>query len=552
MSSDVKTIWVNNLKKPASYDTNFQNTSAKITRLVEDPAIKKRIEFDEISLQEDQHVPNLEASYPVYTVLGSDYPIIRINDALVAKADIGEMVVSSEGFVPTISLTLNFKTTEFMNRHMPKDGDMISTYMQVNTKALNYLRNDFIVTSCSSNIKKGKQSNTVFLEGKMFIPKIYSMQPTFAVIGTSKDVFKEVAKEYGLGFAYNDPEDTNDYMDWICCKQKLPDFLNDVISHSWKDGIDFYKTWIDLYYNVCFVNMNKFLLSSESTENDLDYTFRTIVTNFYETQKDKTTENPEKIIKIFSNEDSFKDSPFYIKNWKPINNSSDISLSYGYESDSFAFVHNQKVYEGDSENCFNVSQNVPNFDENKVNDHIILRGRGKWEEGKNPVDDLRRVNYDFVNQYITSTWCGVEYVMSEEDAKNKDNTQWAGNVHPNYPHAPYHNKINNMELNKMYIEIECPGLCLQVMRGEKIPVYIIYQTTMDAAINRAEKNQDVYSKTNKFYSGFYIVDSISYVYKNKKDAFSNYTTKMILKRREWPTPEPVQGEDLYDMTEESV
>lgn len=551
MSSDVKTIWVNNLKKPASFETDFENKGANITRLVEDPEIKKRIEFDEISLPEEDHVPNLDRSYPVYTVLGSDYPIIRINDALIAKADIQSMTISSVGFIPTISLTLNFKSTEFINRHIPKDGDMISTYIQVNTKALNYLRNDFIVTSCSSSIK-GSQYNKVHLEGKMFIPKMDSIQTAFGVIGTSKDVFKEIAKKYGLGFAYNDEDDTNDYMNWICCRQSIADFMQDVIRHTWKDGKDFYKVWIDFYYNICFVNMNKFLLSTESTEDQLDYTFRTLVTNFFETQLDYTTEETQKIIKIFSNEDSFRDSPFYIKKWSPVNNSNVISFNYGYKSDSYAFIHNQFVYENDSENCFNVSENFPNYDETKLNDHIILRGRGKWIEGQQPPDDLKRVNYDYVNEYVDANWCGVEYVMGEEDSRNDDNTQWSGNVHPNYPHAPYHNMINNKELDKMYIEIECPGLCLQVMRGEKIPVYIIYPTVVDSAINRATKNQDVDSKTNKFYSGFYIVDSISYTYKDRKDAFSNFSTHMVLKRREWPTPEPVQGEELYNNEGEDI
>lgn len=546
--SDLKAIWVNNMKTPASYEKEYQNTSAKITRLVEDPEIKKRIEFDEISLQEDQHTTNLDrGSYPVYTVLGSDYPIIRINDAFIAKADIKSMTISSIGFVPTISLDLDLKTTEFVNRHIPKDGDMISTYVQVNTSALNYLRNDFIVTSCSSSIKNS-QHHKVHLEGKMFIPRFDTIQGCFGVIGTAKDVFKEVAKTYGLGFAYNDEDDTNDYMNWICCKQTIPNFLQEVISHTWKDGKDFYKTWVDLYYNICFVNMNKFLLSTESTEEDLDYTFKTTVMNYFETQLDDVKNETKKVIKIFSNEGSFRDSPFFITSWRPINNSNIISFNYGYESDSFAFIHNQGIYENDPEDCFNVSQNIPNYDETKLDDHIIFRGRGRWEEGSQPDDDLRRVNYDFVNNYIDSTWCGVEYVMSEEDARHDDNTQWSGNVHPNYPHAPYHNMINNKELDKMYIEVEVAGLCLQVMRGEKIPVYLIYPTLLDSAINRSEKNEDVYSKTNKFYSGFYIVDSIEYRYKDIKGEFSNFTTRMVLKRREWPTPEPVQGEELYDET----
>ena len=547
--SDIKTIWNNNAKRPASYETEYNNTSAKIVRLVEDPAIKKRIEFDEVSLPEVEHVPNLsghEGTYSVHTVLGSAYPIIRINDALIARDDIKYFSIESSGFIPTVKLSLDLKTTEFVNRHMPKDGDIISTYVTLNTKALNYLRNDFIITSCQSNVKNS-QKNKVDLTGKLFIPKIDSIQTALGFIGTSKEVFKEVAKMYGLGFAYNDEEDTDDMMDWICCKQSIPTFLQDVISHSWKNGLNFYKTWIDFYYNICFVNVNKFLLSTESTEDTLDYTFLTNTRYFYEAMTDPAATNTQKFVKIFSNDSAFQNSPFFIDKWTPINNSSSVSMKYGYESDSYVFIHNQKIIESDPEVCFNVSYNMPNYDETKLDDHIIFRGRGKWQEGMQPEDDLRRVNHDYIHTYVDSTWCGVEYTMGEEDKKTKDNTQWSGNVHPNYGHAPFHNMINQKELDKMYIEIECPGLCLQVMRGEKVPVYLIYASVLDTTINNDPKNDDIVSKTNKFYSGWYIVDSIEYSYKIKGDSTEGYRTKLVLKRREWPTPEPViKDEQLYN------
>ena len=108
-------------------------------------------------------------------------------------------------------------------------------------------------------------------------------------------------------------------------------------------------------------------------------------------------------------------------------------------------------------------------------------------------------------------------------------------------------QVTQKELDKMYIEIECPGLCLQVMRGEKVPVYLIYASVLDTTINNDPKNDDIVSKTNKFYSGWYIVDSIEYSYKIKGDSTEGYRTKLVLKRREWPTPEPViKDEQLYN------
>ena len=547
--SDIKTVWTTNSKKPASYSTEIKNPKADIVRLIEDPGIKKRIEFDELSLPSEPYVRNMEGAEgtaPVSSYLGAGYPVIRINDAYIARDDIKSLSIESSGFIPTVSGVFEFKTTEFINRHLPKDGDILSLYIATNTTALNYLRNDFIITSCSSSVKNS-QKNRVAISGKMFIPKIDSIQTAMGIIGTSKTVFREIAKMYGLGFAYNDSNDTNDFMNWICCKQSIPAFLQDVIQHSWKDGVDFYKTWIDLYYNVCFVNVNKFLLSGETSENSIDYTFMTNTRNFFETIKDPEKDVQKIGLKLFSNNTSFINSPFFIDKWSPINNSSRISMSYGYESDSYVYIHNQKIYEEDPSTCFNISNNMPNYDPKKLDDHIILRGRGRWEEGKNPDDDRRRVNHDYTHTYIDSTWSGIEYTMNEDDKGKKDTKQWSGNVHPNYGHAPYHNRINNMELNKLYIEIECPGLCLQVMRGEKVPVWLFYSNQYDSALNNSDKNDDVASSTNKFYSGFYIVDEIEYKYKPSNDNNVGYRTRLVLKRREWPTPEPIlKDEELYE------
>ena len=45
---------------------------------------------------------------------------------------------------------------------------------------------------------------------------------------------------------------------------------------------------------------------------------------------------------------------------------------------------------------------------------------------------------------------------------------------------------------------------------------------------------------NRFYSGYYIVDSVEYTYKPPSgDNVSSYTTHFVLKRREWPTPEAI-------------
>lgn len=540
----METIWNNPTKTPASYIDTSNITLPNIVRLVEDPNIQKNIEFDEISIQYQGPEENQGTPTQNSTIVASQYPIIRINDKVFNYINIVNMRISCESFIPEISLTLTITGDTFQDKDLPKDGDIISTFMRTNTSALNYLRNDFIITDCDFRNKKFSSTNKVSLSGKMFIPGIESNYNTFGIIGTSKSVCKEIAKNFKIGFSYNDEDDTNDFQNWIC-SGSAEEFIKNVTLHSWKDNESFYKTWIDLYYDLCFVNVNKFLLSSGEEEIDLTFASRTDLYQGVTDVEGETPENAKASLKIFTNSPGAKTSPFYIYKWEISNNSSNISLNNGYSIESYTFINNQNLYESseDHEGCFSVLTNVSSYDQNKVNSHIILRGRTTYSDDTG--EELARVNRDISNLYVNRKWTGIEHTLDDDVNKNdSNNNNWSGNVNKNYNRAPSHNLMNIRELDKMYITIYVDGLCLQVMRGEKVPVLLIHDVGSVSRIQKDTQNSD--ENINKMYSGFYIVDSLEYVYAGKdigNDKTSPYTTILTLKRREWPTPEDIQIEN---------
>jgi hypothetical protein len=423
---------------------------------------------------------------------------------------------------------------------MPKDGDLISIYIRASTAALTYLRDDFIITSCNIwNNSDGEMGGTVSLSGRLFIPVFDSKAGMNSITGSSKFVLKSIAKNYGIGFATNDFDDTDDFMNWIQCRESTESYINNIIRHAWKNDTSFYKAWVDLYYNICFVNVNKFLLSTENEE-EIDLTFATNILNMYnQVENDPSVENAQMTVKILTNMSEFRSTPFFIKRWDPVNNSSSISLIGGYSSTSMTYVHNQNVINRGDWDCFEILTNIPAYDPTKTDSEIILRGRTRYEAGKNPDNEMARVNHDYVGTYNTVEWTGIEYVMSDGD-KNKNSNMWSGNVHKNYNRAPYHNSQNLDELDKIYLNVYCEGLNLQIMKGERIPVFIMFNNSIDNDIYNYSSKNDEPRMFNRFYSGYYIVDSVEYIYKTPSgDEVSSYTTHFVLKRREWPTPEAI-------------
>ncbi len=527
------TVWNIDTTAPATYTENPYDNNSNLVRLIEDPKIKKDIRFDELSLREDGGT-SINGGSELNTV-GNDYPIIRINDMVLGKDDIQSMLISSRGFLPTIELSLKFANTALISKNMPKDGDMISVFVRTNTSAINYLRNDFIINHVDSNVSSKSANNTVFLRGELFIEGFTSNNNTFGIIGTSKDVMKEIAKKFKMGFAYNDADDMDDLQNWLCCFSSPQVFIEDVTRHSWKNNMSFFKSWVDLYYNLCFVNVNKFLSSDENPEDEIDLTFfsSTVALNTLTSSNDKP-DDAKPFLKVFSNFDSFKGSSFYISKWHPVNRSN--SLSSGYSNIIHSFTHNQNVYIENKDNCEDTLIVNPVYDTSKLDSYIILRGRAKYDENANPDNEQARVNYSMQNTYINHIWSGVEYKMDKDENSSSNNT-WSGNVHHNYHNAAYQNEINDIELNKLYIEVVCDGLCLQVMRGERVPVFLKYNTPLDKNISPDDPG------FNRFYSGYYIVDSIEYKYNGKvKTGYSSFSTIMSLKRREWPTPEAIKSD----------
>lgn len=174
---------------------------------------------------------------------------------------------------------------------------------------------------------------------------------------------------------------------------------------------------------------------------DIDITANTeSVGAAVDTNPDYSQSNTVATNKVFTNDIKYANGIFFVRTWEAYNNSSEISTDIGVEIQSNEFLHNQNIYKNGEENILSLS-NVPAYDPNKVDNHILLRGRPEYNPSKNPNTEQARSNYSFKEIYVKKPWCGVTYVMSDKDAETDDNTKWEGNVNKNYCRSTYHNKI---------------------------------------------------------------------------------------------------------------
>lgn len=490
---------------------------------------KPTIVLDELSLPKSTQGDSKKSE----DIASLQYPLIKINNYFIAEQELDYMSIKCEGFFPTITLQVTFTTNKFIDKELPKDGDIISIAIRNKSDVLNIIRNDYVITSVTTTHRRtsGNVPVTATFFGELFVPglKGYGFG-TFK--GTTMDALKEVARNLKLGFNTND-ENTNDKQNWYLSAQLFQDFIEDLTVKSWKDENSFFESWIDIYYNLNYVNLQKQLLSAED---DIDEAaLLNSVDSDWTWGSDTSQENSLNTVKVFSNFIGFRTSPFYITNWKPINRSSAITFQYGTSIMTGFFEHLNSLYQDDNSQKYWYMDTNPVYDKEKLSNHILLRGRATYDPSINE-GELAKANYNYTDLYKQFFWLGIQYTIANPD---EETDQWTGNHHQNYLRAQTHNTINRVELDKLQLELNVQGTNMNIIRGDKLPVLIM---GLDSVENQlVDDNAQARDRKNEFYSGWYLVKGYTLTWAKGDSIMSNFSQSFTLTRREWPAPIPIEG-----------
>lgn len=474
--------------------------------------IEPTISLDEQSLTDFSYgsAGFRKSTYKSFESRSVDYPYLSINKYTFSREEILKCEIDCTNHIPRIYLKLILTASgEFLSRSFPKDGDLVSFYIRGRDDLFKPIRNDYLITSVTSNSSNSSvegRGMIINIEGELNIPGLYD-ENIYSIDGTSFDTMKFIAQRLGLGFATNET-DTDDKMIWINPNVTSLEFMKDIVSAAWKDEYSFFTFFIDVYYNLNFINVNK--LISYNADVLLALGENTISSGFY--GDDKVSKGLAE--KCFVNHPNQNQTNFFIKHYKPINNSSKIAKNHGYATNSIFYDHNEKRYWQ--------LQAKSIITEGSGNERIILRGRA----GDDSYNNQQKFRYD-----------GIQY------------NNPSGNLHNHFYYARAHNLMNNIEMDKLNVEIELNKFNLNIYRYENIPV-VLFITNDIKRIQQSNLNADpgipfqnnedaVPIALDRFYTGYYLIKGMKIKYcpsgdENITDSGINET--LILTRREWPAP----------------
>ena len=439
---------------------------------------------------------------------GVEYPHIQTEEYIFGAEEILNMTIDSTGILPKISLKVKLETSGiFFTTNFPKDGDLLSVYIRGRDDLFKPIRNDYLITNidtvAGSQASPEGKGAILFFEGELYIPHLYD-NINQAYKGTSFSVMEELAKELHLGFATNE-DSTNDEMTWITFNNRY-ELMKHISGAAWKDESSFFTFFIDVYYHLNFINVNTLIDYNADVLEALTEDPFTNAGIGDDTVSKGMTE------KCINNHPERNNDNFYIKRFKPINRSSEISKKYGYALNIKFFDHESlELWELQAKSLIT---------EGAENDKILLRGR--------PGDDS--YNDQQIDKYI-----GIQHNKPDH------------NVHENFYFARAHNLMNNKELEKLNIEAVLNKFNFNLYRYENIPA-VFFVTgdirrikELNVRMDDEGKNEDGLSiAIDNFYTGFYLIKGLKIQFKpsiaGQAPRESSFTESLILTRREWPEP----------------
>ena len=142
--------------------------------------LKPSIELDDIIVDDlfEGSSPNLDARVggktgrQIHKDLGTDYPLLTINNYVFKMEEILEFRLIAEGFIPTIYLKVALTNSGvFKSQSFPKDGDILSIFIRAKNDAFKPIRNDYLLTTVNAG-KGGAEGlgSTIEFRGELFIP----------------------------------------------------------------------------------------------------------------------------------------------------------------------------------------------------------------------------------------------------------------------------------------------------------------------------------------------------------------------------------------------
>tara|TARA_R110001592_G_scaffold153798_2_gene382599 strand:+ start:2131 stop:3615 length:1485 start_codon:yes stop_codon:yes gene_type:complete len=362
-------------------------------------------------------------------------PVIRVNGYDVQMDRLNYFCLKNDAFYPTVKIQFADVDGFFTSRFYPKDGDLIQINIrsQGDETTFKPIRIDFTIVDCKPVGGGGGESASEYLIlGRMYVPNLFTENVEYEEEVTSWDALLNIAEGLQLGYASN-VEETADVMTWTNPNDTTETWIQDIVANSYFSDETFFTSYIDPYYYLTMVDVNRLFSQEGSIEAS-----QTFSQNAGDTMGAEGAEGQEgEFPNYLSNMIQMQGGARYISKHELVNKSGAISKANGYKKYSQYWDLNAKEW-------------VSEFVDPLTNDTpgMIPATKGRIIEGEVEGPRNDQVKY--------------KYLGTQGD-----------NVHSEFQYATVQNYQNNTEINKMGMIIELDTVNPALVRYSRIYCQIL-------------------------------------------------------------------------------
>ena len=479
-------------------------------------------------------------------IMGDTYPAIRVNSYDFNKDDIASFELDLSDFIPTLMVTVEDNNGLFTINSYPKDGDCLMLLIKSKDEEVyKPIRMDFDILSVDSppigraeevgatpsageseddeeeEEPEAPEAITFTFTCRAKIPKLLAEACQSFGDDTSFNQLNAIADELKLGFASNEA-DTDDSMIRLQAFDTYEKFIKDAADTCYMDENSFFECYVDPYYYLNFVNVNKQFSGNEELEDTLN-SFQEDLSADPGFDGAEASNQQEGRLMLTNAQKSSQNTSRFVDKYSIVNNAGTVFLMNGYKRSA-------QYYSEDAESFLSFDVD-PLTTEGAGEDDHPLKG--------SPLDSRFEEEVKF------------KYMGKHSDNMNE------GNAHMNYHYALIQNLQNNEELDKLKVIVELPTANMALYRYQRLPFMCfeeapkrierqkkLEEKAEDAGATRSKKrgasaeSEEAQATSgqpvvNEFMTGMYVIGGIKYTYTN--DAPTMRQTLTLL-RRDWPHP----------------
>ena len=406
-------------------------------------ANKDKLGLKDIELSYQNNIPD-QANQKLN--IAKNMPTVYYYGIELAAQNIHKLILDNNKFLPLCYISYTDTYSLLHDIGFPADDAKITIIIPANDDALGNIFMEFKIRKYEVENIRNSEIKRINMWGICNINNLLISEYK-SYNSNSYDLFNMVAQNSGLGLMSN-VDTSSDNMVWLNPSLNNYIFLQDVTRKSWCGESSFIWTFVDLFYNINYVDVEKCL--SDNIDN-----IAWINTNIFDNKLIPNTTQTHAIVSpMLSNEPSMRGSNMFFTAEIILNQSTDISLKRGYKRNVYFYD-----IDGNWENkagAYKIYGLDTITSPGTTNNSIILKG----EPGQ----------LDFFNAN------NVNHYMDKIDTKN---------MYPDFLWAKLQNKENLYDLQKIVMKITLPIPNFNIKRYEKIELLF---TNKNIGIKASQKN----------------------------------------------------------------